>query len=229
MRMENEIHPSVIITGDVKMGKKNKILPFTFLVGPLTIGDNNIIGPNVVIGSPGADTKNPRYNCDHRVIVIGSNNIIREFGSVQKSCYTDLTDIKNDIFLMRGVDVAHDVILESKVVAAANASIAGIAKVLEGANLAMSCSVSQRCVVGPYSIVAQGAAMTKNVKPFSRYIPGKKISVNKYAIDKFNFSKYESEINEYVLHNIQPKSEVVLNLIEKFNKFHMESKKELYK
>ena len=63
LRVENnEIHPTVIITGEVKFGTGNKILPNTIIIGPTEIGDNNIIGPNVVIGSPGQDTRNPRYD-----------------------------------------------------------------------------------------------------------------------------------------------------------------------
>ena len=46
----------------------------------------------------------------------------------------------------------------------------------------MACTINQYTVIGQYSIVATNAACMKNVKPFSRYIPGKPLSVNYYAI-----------------------------------------------
>ena len=58
----NNIHPSVIIEGDVKLGNNNKILPNCVIYGPVEIGDDNIIGPNVVIGTPGQDTRNRYYD-----------------------------------------------------------------------------------------------------------------------------------------------------------------------
>lgn len=226
--MYNNIHQTVIIEGDVQLGINNVILPNTVLIGPLKIGDNNIIGPNVVIGTPGQDTRNPRYDSSNCKIEIGSNNIIREFTAIQKPCYEEITQLKNDIFLMHSVHVPHDAYIEDKVVITPMVVLAGLTKILEGANLAIGVTVNQRCVIGQYSIVAQGAAALKNVKPFSRYIPGKANSVNKYAIAKYGFSDCEGEINEYVLHNIKPKNVKLLSLLDKFTEFHVNSKKEMY-
>ena len=43
----NEIHPTAIIGPEVKLGKNNRILPYVVLDGPLSIGDDNLIGPHV--------------------------------------------------------------------------------------------------------------------------------------------------------------------------------------
>jgi UDP-N-acetylglucosamine acyltransferase len=226
--MSNQIHPTVIIEGDVELGINNKILPYTILIGPLKIGDNNIIGPHVVIGSPGQDTRAPRYDTSQSKIQIGNNNIIREFSAIQKPRYADITILMDDIFVMQSVHIPHDAYIESKVVITPMVVVGGITKVLEGANIALGVTMNQRCVLGQYSIVAQGVTMMKNIRPFSRYIPNKPISVNKYAIDKYGFSDCEDEINNYVLHNIQPKNSKLLGLLDKFNEFHVNSKKDMY-
>lgn len=213
----NQIHPSVIITGDVKLGKNNQILPYTCLTGPLEIGDDNLIGPHVVIGSPGQDTRNPRYDSSEKPIKIGSRNIIREFTAIQKPCYEDLTCIGDDVYLMQSVHVPHDAHIEDKVVVTPMVVLAGITRILEGANLAMGSTVSQYCVVGQYSIVATGAAVLKNVKPFSRFIPGKPLSVNDYAIKKYGFEEYRDEIEAYVLHGAAPQSPRISAIVEHFN------------
>lgn len=224
----NNIHQTVIIDGDVKIGKNNKILPYTSLTGPLEIGDNNIIGPNVVIGCPGQDTKNPRYDSTNGRIKIGNNNIIREFTAIQKPCYKDITLLGNDIYLMQGIQIAHDAIIHDKVVITSLVALAGLTEILEGAYLALGSTVSQYCVVGQYSIVATGSAIVKNVRPFSKYIPGKPISVNEYAVKKYGFEIYAEEIREYVLHDAKPKNSFLIEMIKEFEEHHRLSQKEMY-
>lgn len=224
----NQIHPTVIISGDVKLGARNDILPYTSLIGPLEIGDDNIIGPNVVIGSPGQDTRNPRYDSSNCRIKIGNRNIIREFTAIQKPCYRDLTEVGSDIYLMQSVHIPHDAILEDNVVITPMVVLAGITRILKGANLGMGSTVNQYCVVGQYSIVATGAAAMKNVRPFSRYIPNKPISVNDYAIKKFGFTEFTDEIYRYVLEGQKPTQSSVVEIIEHYEAYARESNREEY-
>ena len=224
----NKVHETVILGDGVELGSGNVILPYTTLVGPLDIGDGNIIGPNVVIGSPGQDTRNPRYDSSMCRVKIGNNNIIREFTAIQKPVYKDVTLLGNDIFLMQSVHIPHDAILEDKVVITPMVVLAGITRIMEGANLGISSSVNQYCVVGQYSLVAAGANVVKNIKPFSRLIPGKKISVNEYAIKKYGYTDHVDEISKYVLEGIEPVSEKIGSMVERFNYFHVESGRKMY-
>jgi UDP-N-acetylglucosamine acyltransferase len=228
MNTENKIHPTAIIEGDVDLGKNNEIGPYCVLKGPLKIGNDNLIGPHVTIGVPGADTRNPRYDSTNKLIKIGSHNIIREFTAIQKPCYRDSTKLGNYIYLMQGASISHDVIIEDKVVVTANVVVAGLAHLLTGANLAMSCTINQYAVIGQYSIVATGAAALKNVRPFSRYIPGQATSVNQYAINKFGFEDYKKEIEDYVLNRIRPANPQLESLIVKFEHSVRDSKLETY-
>lgn len=224
----NEIHPTAIIGDNVKLGKGNRILPYTIIIGPTEIGDDNIIGPHVVIGSPGQDTRNKYYDNSNSFIKIGDRNIIREFTAIQKPCYEEITLIGNDVFLMQSVHIPHDAQLGDKVVITPMCVLAGITKILEGANLGMGATINQYCIVGQYSIVATGAAVMKNVKPFSRYIPGKEISVNDYAVKKYGFENHKDEINKYVFEGVMPKSEIINQIIQEFQEKHTLSKRELY-
>lgn len=224
----NEIHPTAVIGDNVTLGKNNKILPYTIIFGPTQIGDNNTIGPNVVIGTPGQDTRNPRYDSTESPIFIGDNNIIREFTAIQKPCYEKETRIGDNVFFMQSVHIPHDAFIDNDVVVTPMCVLGGITKLLEGANIGMGAKVHQYSVVGQYSIVATGAVVMKNVKPFSRYIPNKPISVNHYAIKKYGYELYEEEISKYVLENIRPTSEKVGSLIEKYLKIHTDSKRGQY-
>lgn len=224
----NQIHPSVLIEGDVRIGRNNKILPYTILIGPLEIGDDNIIGPHVVIGSPGQDTRNPRYDSSNCRIEIGNGNIIREFTAIQKPCYQDLTKLGNGIHIMQSVHVPHDAIIEDDAVLTPMVAMGGIVRVLKGANLGVGASIHQYSVIGQYSIVAMGASLMKNLKPFARYVPGKPLSVNTYAVEKFGFSDLRDQIAKYVLESTSPKSERLLTVTEHYERLHIESKRHQY-
>ncbi len=226
---QNKIHHSVIIEGDVVLGKNNIIHPYSVLIGPLVIGDNNVIGPHAVIGTPGQDTRNPRYDSKFKRVVIGSNSIIREFTSINKAVHAEETVLNDGLYLMNNAHVSHDAILEKGVVLAISAKLAGLVTVLENATIAMDASIHQKCVIGQYAIAGQGAAVVKNIMPFSRYVPNKPISINSYAIEKFKLQAHEHEISNYVIHNMKPKNDFLLKTIDHFEKLHILSKKEIYK
>lgn len=224
----NEIHPSVVITGDVQMGTKNQILPYTILNGPLTLGDNNLIGPHVVVGSPAGDTRNPRYDSTNCPIEIGSNNIIREFCSIQKPSYKDITKIGSDCYLMQGIHLGHDSIIEDNCVITSLVAVGGLAHLFQGANCAQGSSVHQKAIVGHFAIVGMSAPLVKNLRPFCRYIPGKPISVNEYAIKKFGFDTIAEDIRQYVLNKRAPQSPQLQKMVQQYENLHRQSNRSEY-
>jgi UDP-N-acetylglucosamine acyltransferase len=224
----NTIHSTVIIEGDVRMGVGNQILPFTIIYGPVEIGDNNIIGPNVVIGTPGQDTRNPRYDSKGKRIRIGNNNIIREFTAIQKPAFGDITEVGSDVYIMQSVHIPHDAVIEDQAVITPMCGLAGMVRVMRGANIAIGASVQQYCVIGPYSIAGMGAPVLKNIRPFSRYIPGKPVTSNDYAIQKNGFQNFKDEIDAYVLTGQKPTSETIRKIVEDFERYQKISKLESY-
>lgn len=228
LKMENEIHSNVIIDPTVELGEANIILPNTIIWGPAKIGSNNIIGPNVFIGSPGSDTKNPRYNYSASYVEIGNNTIIREFTTVQKPCYREITKIGDNVMVMPSVVIPHDAILYDNVVVAPMTCIAGVSTLMTGASIGVGVSIHQYSVVGHYSFVAMGSVLVKNVRPFTLFVTNRKPSVNEYAVEKFGFQEFEDEIRKYVTEGIEPKSDKVLSLTTEFDRLHIESKRNLY-
>ena len=226
--MGNKIHHSVVIEGDVELGDGNEVGPNTVLYGPLSIGDGNYIAPNVTIGTPGQDTRNPRYDCSGSHIIIGSRNIIREYSAIQKPCYRDVTDIGNDVFIMQSVHIPHDAVIHDQVVIAPMVAFGGIVHVLRGANVGIGCSAHQYSVIGHYSIVGMGASLLKNLRPFARYVPGKPLSVNHYAIKKFGFSDFSGEIERYVIKGEVPVTPLLRDIVDEFNTLSDESNRDCY-
>jgi UDP-N-acetylglucosamine acyltransferase len=224
----NTIHSTAIIDENVELGEGNEILPYTILKGPLKIGDGNLIGPHVVIGSPGQDTREPRYDSKNMLVEIGNDNIIREFTAIQKPAYKSVTKVGNNTFLMHGVHVPHDAIIEDEVSCAPLVVIGGISRIMNGSFLGMGCTIHQYSIVGPFSIVATGAAVTKNIRPFTRYIPGQPISLNSYAIKKYGFKEYTDEISAYVFEGQNPTSLEISQIINRYNEHHEKSGRKHY-
>jgi UDP-N-acetylglucosamine acyltransferase len=224
----NDIDATCIIGDGVELGTGNKLLPYTVIYGPTKIGDNNIIGPHAVIGTPGQDTRNPRYDSSQCRIEIGDNNIIREFTAIQKPCYEDITRIGNNVHLMQSVHIPHDAILQDDVIITPMCVLAGVTKLLKGSNIGMGSTIHQHSVVGQYSLTSMGAAVTKNIKPFSIYIPNNKLRVNHYAIKKFGFENFRSEIENYVLEEKQPTSSEIIEIVIEYQELHINSKRGQY-
>lgn len=226
--MSNLIHPTAIIQGDVEIGDGNEIGPYSVIYGPLTIGDGNWIGPHVTIGTPGQDTRNPRYDSSKSCIEIGNDNIIREYTAIQKPCYCDLTRIGSRVFIMQSVHVPHDAIIHDDVVITPMVVMGGIVNILQGANLAVGCSVHQYSVVGHYSIIGMGTALARNVRPFSKYVPRKAVSVNDYAIRKFGFEDVRSEIDAYLLEGVKPTDSRLVKIVDEFEWLSEKSGRDVY-
>jgi len=226
--MNNNIHPTAIIDDLVDLGDNNYIGPYTVIQGPTRIGHGNWIGPHVTIGTPGQDTRTPHYDCTEARIEIGDNNIIREYTAIQKPCYRDITKIGNKVFIMQGVHIPHDAIIHDDVVLTPSVALGGIVRILRGATLALGSTVHQYSVIGQYSIVGMGAAVTKNIRPFSKYVPGKPLAVNTYAIEKFGFDDFKEEIADYVLNHTRPQNASIQKMVEEFETLATDSKRPAY-
>lgn len=226
--MSNRIHPTAILEGDVQLGQGNEIGAYSVIIGPVRIGNNNLIGPHVTIGTPGQDTRNPRHDASNALIEIGDDCIIREYTGIQKPCYGNVTRLGNRVFLMQSVHIPHDADIQDDVVITPMVALGGISKVLKGANLALGVTVHQYSVIGHFSIAAMGAAVTKNIKPFARFIPNQPLSVNTYAIQKFGFENEAGQIEAYVLRDERPTTPRLIEITEEFEALHQTSGRACY-
>lgn len=226
--MQNKIHPTCIIEGKVDIGSGNEIGPYSVIYGPTKIGDGNLIGPHVVIGTPGQDTREPRHDSSEAYIEIGSNNIIREFTAIQKPRYREITKICNDTFLMQSVHIPHDAVIHDGAVITPMVAMAGVVQIMKGATLSLGCTLHQFTIVGHYAFVAMGAAVSRNVRPFSRYIPGSPTTVNEYAVKKYGFEAVSDQIENYVKKNVIPTDSKLAVLIQEFDSLCAESGRKTY-
>jgi UDP-N-acetylglucosamine acyltransferase len=213
----NEIHPTAVVDGDVRMGSGNVVGAYCVLHGPLTLGDDNRIGPHAVIGTRGDEIWQRRYDVAGKRIEIGSRCTLREHVTVHKPCYGEATSIADDVYAMHGAYVAHDTRLGRGAVLAQNAAIGGVSRVLEGGYLAMGAVLHQEAVLGQYAIVAAAAAAVRSVRPFSRFVPGQPVTVNNYAVERYGFADQRAEIERYVLGGERPTSDRLRALVAEYD------------
>lgn len=168
----NSIHPTAVVSGDVRLGEGNTIGPFAVITGPVELGDGNWIGAGVVIGAPPEvrSWEHPRDAADlssGNGIRIGNRNVFREYAQVHQGWHAR-TVVGDDAFVMNQVYIAHDCRLGDGVTLASSVLLAGHVRIGDGANLGLGTSVHQRRYVGRGAMVGMGSVVTRDVPPWAK-------------------------------------------------------------
>lgn len=169
--MVNSIHPSAIIGDDVTLGDGNTIGAFVVLTGPLTLGDGNWIGSGVVLGAPPEVRTlidpHARLLPPQAGLIIGSNNVIREYAQVHQGWKLP-TRIGDNCYIMNQVYIAHDCDVRSNVTMASSSLLAGHVTIGDSANLGMGSAVHQGLTVGAGVMLGMGSIAVKSIPMFMK-------------------------------------------------------------
>lgn len=183
--MNNNIHPTAIISPEAIIGHNNVIGPFCVIGPEVVIGDHNVFTSHITVGTP---PQHKSYSQTKSSSVhIGNFNVFREFVSIHGGTVST-TKIHNHCFIMTGTSVAHDMVIEDKVTIANAANMAGHVYIMEGATISLGAVAHQRQVIGAYSILGMGAIVTKacNILPGHKYIgaPAVSIGLNEIGLSR---------------------------------------------
>lgn len=204
-----EIHPDAVIapyaviTGNVKIGKGTRVESFVRIgaeSGRVVIGENNHILSGACLGGPPQDLS---YKGDDTQLVIGDNNVIREFVTINLGTTKGggLTKIGNNCMLMAYVHIAHDCHLGDRVVIANSCQFAGHVVIGDNVRVGGMCGVAQFCRIGSYAYLAGDTKVNKDILPFTIAQGGwaKTRATNKIGLDRAGFSKEDiDKINRAV-------------------------------
>jgi UDP-N-acetylglucosamine acyltransferase len=188
----NLIHSSAAIGPDVRMGRGNVIAPFAVIVGNVTIGDENWIGPHVTIGTS-AQYAGPRYELKEDgflPIAIGSRNTFRECVTVHEpSKYT--TIVEDDCYFMAYSHVSHDTVIRSKVTLSNSVQIGGFTEVQYGTVVGLSTTIHQFTTIGAFCMVGMSSVVAKDLRPFGKWlgVPARFRGVNEVGLSRNGFSE----------------------------------------
>lgn len=168
--MSNRIHPSAVLGPDVQLGEGNIIGPFVILLG-CRIGDDNWIGPHVVIGTP-PEIRGHGHGAfwedepDGYGVRIGDRTTVREYTTIHSGSEASTT-VGNDCFLMNKVYIGHDGRIGAGVTMASSVTLGGHVHVGAGANLGLGAVVHQRRRIGAGTMVGMGGVVTRDLPPFA--------------------------------------------------------------
>jgi UDP-N-acetylglucosamine acyltransferase len=160
------VHPYCIIGPHVKIGEGTTIGPHAVIDGWTTIGARNRIHPFVSIGQPPQDVT---YCGEETRVVIGDDNIIREYVSIHRGTVRGggVTRVANHNFLMALVHIAHDCVLGSHVILANGVMLAGHVHIDDHAVLGGLVGVHQFVRIGTHAYVGGMSGVSQDIPPYT--------------------------------------------------------------
>ena len=177
------IHKTSIIDKNAKISKTAKIGPYTIIGSNVEIGDEveihshaNIVG-NTKIGSGtkifpfasiGTQPQDLKYKGEKNSLVIGKNNIIREYVTINPGTQggRTITKIGDNCLFMISSHVAHDCQIGNNVVIANNVPLGGHVIIEDSVIIGGNSAVQQFTRIGRLAMVGGMTGVLKDVIPF---------------------------------------------------------------
>lgn len=235
------IHSSSIIEPGAKIGVGVKVGPFccvgrdvvledyvelvshVSISGITQIGEKTKIYPFASIGHPPQDLK---YNGEASRTIIGANNTIREYVTIQPGTAGDSmqTVVGDHCLLMVGSHVAHDCVVGNHVIMANNATLAGHVKIGDYVIIGGLAAIKQFVRIGDHAMIGGMAGVEHDVIPFGMVIGErgwlnglnlvglKRRGFNREAIQKLQ----DIYMSLFIVDSNQPLSERFANLNERY-------------
>jgi len=166
-----QLHPTVkvgpyaVIGEQVTIGPGTEIGAHVVIDGDTTIGAQNRIFPGAAIGLESQDLK---YDGSMSRVVIGDNNLIREYVTINRA--TDagaVTLVGSNCLLMAYSHVAHNCVVEDHVILANSVALAGHVYVESGARISGMVGVHQFVRVGRLVMIGGLSRIDRDVPPFT--------------------------------------------------------------
>jgi UDP-N-acetylglucosamine acyltransferase len=184
------IGPNVVIGPDVTVGRNCRIGASAVIEGWTDVGDGTQIFP---MGSIGLAPQDLKYRGERTRLVIGRNNIFREFVTINRGTTGGggETSIGDANLFMAYVHVAHDCHVGSNTIFGPHATLGGHVDVEDYSNISAGSAVHQFCRVGRYGFVGGYSVVTKDALPFGRTIgsrPARIFGVNTIGLARRGFT-----------------------------------------
>ena len=177
------IHKSSVIDPKAKISKNVKIGPFCNIGPRVQLGDNvelisNVhIEGNTKIGSGtrifpfasiGTQPQDLKYNNEKNSIIIGNDNIIREYVTINPGTEGggSKTIIGNDCMLMISSHIAHDCKIGNNVIIANNVPLGGHVTIEDSVVIGGNSAVQQFTRIGRLAMIGGMTGVLKDVIPF---------------------------------------------------------------
>ena len=166
-----KIYSHVNISGNTKIGKGNKIYPFA---------------------SIGNDPQDLKYNGEKTKLIIGDNNKIREYVTINPGTEGGggLTKIGNDCLFMISSHIAHDCQVGNNVIIANNVPLGGHAIIEDNVVIGGNSAVQQFTRIGKMAMVGGMTGVLHDVIPYGLSIGNRNYlqGLNLIGLRRANFN-----------------------------------------
>jgi UDP-N-acetylglucosamine acyltransferase len=207
--LKTHIHPTALIEPGAELAEDVSVGAYTTIGAQVRIASGTSIGSHCVIegrtsigsgnqifqfASIGAVPQDKKYAGEPTELVIGNNNTIREFctlnlGTAQGGGITRLGD---DNWLMAYTHLAHDCQVGSHTIFANNAQIAGHVRVDDWAILGAFTHVHQFVQIGVHAMTGMGTTLLQDVPPFAM-ASGQPVGVSSFNLEGLKRRGFSAE------------------------------------
>lgn len=203
-----DIHPSAVVSSRAELGPGVKIGPYCCIGDQVAIGQDTVLESHVVVegntrigernrifpfASIGTPPQDVGYHGDDTRVVIGDDNIIREYVTINRATTKEQwqTVIGNRNYLMAYAHVAHDCIIGDQVIMSNVATLGGHISIGDHAILGGLVAVHQFVRIGDYAFLGAKSGIDRDVPPFMMTAgPRAKLyGVNRKGLARMGFSQ----------------------------------------
>lgn len=163
-----------VIEGRIRIGDRTRIDDCCVVRGLVTMEAGNWIYPFCTIGTgpqhtghPEDPAADPAEDPGRGEIVMGSDNTVRGYASVNLPTVTARTVVGSGCHLLAYSHVAHDCTVRDGAIISAGAILGGHTDVGAGAHLGLGAMVHPRTRIGRLAMVGLRGAVTREVPPFA--------------------------------------------------------------
>jgi UDP-N-acetylglucosamine acyltransferase len=186
-----EIGPFSVVGPKVRIKSGTRLINSVTVMGRATIGHDNVIYPNVVIGGEPQDIS---YAGSDTQVIIGDGNLIREGVTINRGSEKEdgITRLGDKNFLMACSHVAHDCKLGNHIIMANGSLLGGHVHVEDYASLSGAVAVHHYTSIGSYSFVGGLSRVLHDVPPFMlcEGAPARPRCINIVALKRHEFSPH---------------------------------------
>ncbi len=180
------IGPYTLVGENVELGEGTEVMSHVVIDGRTRIGKNNRVFPFTTIGLAPQDLK---YRGEPSRVEIGDGNTIRECVTIHRGTAVGegVTSIGNHNLLMAYVHIAHDCKLGNYIIMANGASLAGHIEIQDHATVGPFCGIHQFTRIGAYCFLGGFSAVTQDILPYSKTSAPRPLGVygaNKLGLDR---------------------------------------------
>lgn len=184
-----EIGPHAVVGPGVVLGEGVRLGAGAQIQGPTILGSGNQVYPCACLGFDPQDLK---YAGEETRLVIGSDNVFREFCTIHRGTGKGggLTRLGDGNLFMAYSHVAHDCVVGSRTIFSNGGTLAGHVRVDDDAVIGAYSAVHQFCNLGRHAYIGGYSVITQDALPYAKTVGHKPAfyGMNRVGLERKGFT-----------------------------------------